>query len=230
LNADAYGQRAEAAFEQHDYAQAVADRSRQIELAPTEAWIYGERMEAYVLLGDDNAALGDAQHIIELTPDDRLGYHAEGWVRFMKGEYDAALKQMNRAFDLSAPADRPEILAVRGRIQVRRNDLAAAAADLTAALHDAPANSSALLGQAELDIARNDLEAARLALRSWAANGDGGQRYGWGYVLRARIEAAAQQPAAARASLAQARQLALFPGERAAADALAAQLDLTPTP
>ena len=216
---DPYGWRTDYYFDHGQYPPAIADISRVIDL--NQSWdAYLQRSTLYLLQGEFVKATDDAQHAIAQAPDRPGGYLALAQVHFVQGRYPAALEQVAQAAatNKDIPAD---VLGARGRVYLRLHQPEKAAADLTAALQLDPSNPTALLGQAELALARQQPAAALTALGTWVDNSHG---FGAGYVIRAGIVAGQGNRAAALQDLQTARQHALFPDERQAADALATQL------
>lgn len=213
-----YAWRIEYNLRHGQYAAAVADQSRVVALLPQPDQ-YAGRSELYLLAGDYENAAADARRVIAAAPDAADGYRALAAVLFVQHDYAAALKHADAAVQ-RAP-DNDSILALRGRIYVRLGDPDKAAADFAAALKAYEFSGPAFIGLAELALRREQPDVALGYLDKWE-NADG--FYGWGFVLRARIEEARHDLAKARQALAPISRRILFPDEREAAAALAAKL------
>jgi serine/threonine protein kinase/tetratricopeptide (TPR) repeat protein len=188
-------------------------------------YYYGARSEIYLLLGEYARARADAQQAVTLRADAAYGYAQLAHIFAVQRDFTSALDQINQALDHAAADEKADLLAYRARINLGRTQLDQAAADLTAAAAINADNPNVLLEQAELAVARKQPAQALEYLSRWDGKDD---RYGWGYVVRAGIEAGQNQPVKARADLQQARKLALFPDERQAAGEIAARLGTAP--
>ncbi|HEX6608828.1 MAG TPA: tetratricopeptide repeat protein, partial [Chloroflexia bacterium] len=188
-------------------------------------YYYGARSEIYLLLGDYARARADAQQAVTLRADAAYGYAQLAHVFTVQRDFTSALDQINQALDHAAADEKADLLAYRARINLGRSQPDQAAADLTAAAAINADNANVLLEQAELAVAKKQPAQALEYLSRWDGKDD---RYGWGYVVRAGIEAGQNQPVKARADLQQARKLALFPDERQAAAEIAARLGAAP--
>jgi serine/threonine protein kinase/tetratricopeptide (TPR) repeat protein len=211
-----------AAHQQYDLAAETMTRLLAVD---NSYYYYGDRSEIYLVLGDYARARDDARQAITQRPDAAYGYAQLAHVYAVQRDFTSALDQINQAVDRATPDEKADLLAIRARIQLARAQPDQAAADLTAAAALNADNPRVLLEQAELAVANKQPDQALEYLSRW----DGREnRYGWGYVVRAGIEAGAGQPVKARADLEQARKLALFPDERQAADEIAARLGSGP--
>jgi tetratricopeptide (TPR) repeat protein len=87
-----------------DRETALADHSRAIELAPDHPDYYLERAACYVDLENPAAALPDLDTFIELTPKNTVGWGARGDVHFRLGQYEQALADFERLYQLKPGA------------------------------------------------------------------------------------------------------------------------------
>jgi tetratricopeptide (TPR) repeat protein len=183
-----------------------------------------------MLLADYTAALADAKRALEESPGSVDPHLAQVRLLSIQGKYDAALAEAQAALDVAADYNRADCLVARAYIYVRLNRLDEATAEFEKLIEPKtsddlfkPASISdlGLLGLSELAIARKSYDEALTVLDRWANNGP---NTGWGYVLRAQVYIAQNQPDKARADLEHARTLILFPDEVAVAERLQQQL------
>jgi Tfp pilus assembly protein PilF len=221
-NAEPFTWRADYYFRHQQYDRAVADMTSAIDLEP-QAIRYVTRSEYYLLTGDFAKAEADARQAIRLDPSQAESNAILAIVFFEQGQYTQALDPANAAIDHAEDYNRGEALAIRGRIYVKLNQLDNAAKDLTAAADTSGNYGLVYLGQAELEVARKNDDAALAQIQQWISSSDASS-FGRGFLLQAQIEAIQGLPSQARNDLAQAQKRALFPAEHQAADALLKQL------
>jgi tetratricopeptide (TPR) repeat protein len=206
---------------EHDEWDAAVDDMTKIITLNGDREAYLVRSPLYLYLGKHGEALADANHVITQQPDQWGGYFARARILFSDGDWQAALDDLNKALEKVGDYDRPQVQAARGRTYVKLKNLDAAATDLKAALDAQSSNERALLGQAELILARGQTTEARAALDKCVENNNGD---GMCYVLRAQMQLAAGDKAAAQSDLDAARGRILFPDEKRAADDVAKKL------
>ena len=99
----AYRQRAAARRQVGDLAGAVKDLSRVLELAPDDVAALYQRATALFHLEDDQRCLADCNRLVALTPEDPSAYLLRATVYQGQGggHWDAALSDLQAAFDLS---------------------------------------------------------------------------------------------------------------------------------
>jgi tetratricopeptide (TPR) repeat protein len=211
-----------AAHQQYDL---TAETLTRLIAVDNNYYYYGARSEIYLLLGDYTRARDDAREAVTLRPDAAYGYAQLAHVFAVQRDFTSARDQINQALDHATADEKADLLGIRARINLARAQPDQAAADLTAAAAINADNPRVLLEQAELAVANKQPDQALEYLSRWDGKED---RYGWGYVVRAGLEAGQDQPVKARADLEQARKLALFPDERQAADEIAARLGSGP--
>lgn len=148
----------------------------------------------------------------------------------IQGKYDAALAEAQAALDVAADYNREDCLVARAYMYVRLNRLDEATAEFEKLTEPKTSedlfkvvsiSDEGLLGLSELAIARKTYDEALTLLDRWANNGPGA---GWGYVLRAQVYSAQNQPDKARVDLELARTLILYPDEVVAAERLQQQI------
>jgi tetratricopeptide (TPR) repeat protein len=118
--------------EQGDYAQAIADFTKAIELDPNNATAYFNRGLAQVNLGDPEQAIADFTKAIELDPDHALAYNNRGDVYYKAGDYAQAIADFTKAIEL----DPNDAIAYfhRGSVYDEQNNYEEAIADFTKAI------------------------------------------------------------------------------------------------
>ena len=87
-----------------NYAQAVNDLNKAIELDPGYAEAYTNRGIVYDKKGEYDRAIAEFSRAIALNPSDPVKYNNRGIVYNEKGEYDRAIADFNRAISLN-PSD-----------------------------------------------------------------------------------------------------------------------------
>ena len=161
--------------------------------------------------------------MIDANPDKAPGYLMLAHVLADQGENDAALEQVAQALKDPDPSVQADILALRGWIYLNMERRDEARADFDAVLKDdnAPYHRAALLGRGALALAEERFTDAREPIEQGIGQDS---RYGLGHLLLAQLEQAQGRPGRALAELQTARNLILYPGERAALEAFAKDL------
>lgn len=222
--------RADYLTRQRAYADGVKDYTSAIELEPENGHLYVLRSHLYVLLADYAAAEADTKRALETSSDSADPHLAQVRLFFVQGNYDAALVAAQAALDVAADYNREDCLAARARVYVRLNRLDEATADFEKLTKSQTSedifkvvslSDEGLLGLSELAITRKAYDEALTLLDQWANNGPGN---GGGYVLRAQVYLAQNQPDKARADIGLARTLILYPDEVKAAEGLQQQI------
>ncbi len=204
-----------------DYAHALTDISRAIQIAPDYYSYYLDRSGIYLMLEDYPKAEADARHALTTNPQEPAVHISLARALAYQGADAPALAEIALALSAQDAAIRADALALRGEIELRAGQTDQAAADFAEVLKAAPYNRLALLGQAAVNIAAKQYDAALLSIEAGIGQDS---RYGLGYLLRARVEAAQGQPVKAIADLQQARQLILYPDERKTLEELLTQI------
>jgi len=100
-NADAYYKHGNAYDEMGEYAKAIADYNKAIELDPNHALAYFNRAYAYGEIGQYDKAIADYTKAIELDPSDAQAYHNRGLDYQSKGEVPNAVSDLDKCIKLS---------------------------------------------------------------------------------------------------------------------------------
>jgi len=109
-------------------AEALADYSAAIELAPDRASFYRDRAQVNANLKNYQAALDDIDRSLQLEPDDPWAWYARGFMLERLGREDEALASYDRSIELDQ--DYWTGLDARAKLLARRGSDAAAIADL----------------------------------------------------------------------------------------------------
>jgi tetratricopeptide (TPR) repeat protein len=94
-----YGHRGVAWIEQKDFAKAIADFDRAIELNPSVVWWTGRGI-AQAYSKEYAKAAADFTEAIKLDPNDHSAYYDRGFVFRKSGEYEKAIADFETAFRL----------------------------------------------------------------------------------------------------------------------------------
>ena len=145
-------------FVKRDYAGAIEDFSRAIELDPKEWRIYGLRAEARKEAGDLDGAILDATKAIELNPSHPLAYASRASARNLKKDYDGAIQDYSEALRL-APRNSDHYVN-RGAAKLAKEDFTGAIDDFKKALEINPKESVAYQNMGSAHLAKKDFDAA----------------------------------------------------------------------
>jgi len=113
-----------------NYAQALAEYSQAIEVAPHLSEAYCARGRLYKLMGDQELARADFDRALERDPRHYRSRLERAILRIEAGEIEPALQDINTVFRINDP----ECLLLRGVCSYRKGDLDNAAADLSRVL------------------------------------------------------------------------------------------------
>lgn len=105
LSASAYARRGSASASRHDYAHAIADLSRAIELDPAQADYFYERGRAYESNQRADEALADFTHAITLKPEHVAALMARASLRLERHDPAATISPDLEAADRAAPKE-----------------------------------------------------------------------------------------------------------------------------
>jgi tetratricopeptide (TPR) repeat protein len=100
-NASVSQERAEALYNAGEYAEAVQEFSRALELEPQNTWSLGMRGESYRMLSRYDEAIADFTRSIELNPQSAWDLAHRGWCYWAKADYAKAISDLNRAIELN---------------------------------------------------------------------------------------------------------------------------------
>jgi tetratricopeptide (TPR) repeat protein/predicted aspartyl protease len=128
LSASAYARRGSASASRHDYAHAIADLSRAIELDPAQADYFYERGRAYESNQRADEALADFTHAITLKPEHVPALMARASLRLGRHDPAATINPDLEAADRAAPKE-AEMRLDLGDLYLRLRDYDAAAAE-----------------------------------------------------------------------------------------------------
>lgn len=180
LDAAGYARRGSASASRRDYARAIADLSRAVELDPAQADYFYERGSAYQSANHPDEALQDFTHAITLRPDHVPALMARAELRLERHEPAANISPDLEAADRAAPKE-AEVRLDLGDLYLRVRDYDAAAAEYNRWIdshdrsdvqmpraHAARCWARALIGR-ELEAALEDCNAAVKASRSDAS-------------------------------------------------------------
>jgi len=101
-----------------NYAQAIKDYDKAIELDPRDAVAYDNRGYAYGHLGNYAQAIKDYDKAVELNPTYAAAYNDRGYVYSNLGNYAQAIKDFDRAIELN-PKDAAAWTCLRRPWQLR---------------------------------------------------------------------------------------------------------------
>jgi tetratricopeptide (TPR) repeat protein/predicted aspartyl protease len=128
LDAAGYARRGSASASRHDYAHAIADLSRAIELDPTQADYFYERGGAYHSASRPDEALQDFTHAITLRPNHVPALMARAELRLERHDPAASISPDLEAADRAAPKE-AEVRLDLGDLYLQVRDYDAAAAE-----------------------------------------------------------------------------------------------------
>jgi tetratricopeptide (TPR) repeat protein/predicted aspartyl protease len=121
LDASGYARRGSASASRRDYEHALADLTRAIELAPTEAGYFYERGMAYWWSGQPDKALEDFSQAIKLKPDDVPALMARADLRARRHDPADIIAPDLDAADRAAPREGDMRLALGHLYERLRN-------------------------------------------------------------------------------------------------------------
>jgi tetratricopeptide (TPR) repeat protein len=183
--ATAYRYRAEGRSEAGAFADAIADFTAGLALAPDSVALLAGRARARLMAGDRDGAVADYSEALRRAPRNTAVLLERGHAHLARGDLDAAIAD----FDDGAKADpkNASIFNSRGLAHRRRGDLDKAEADFTRAIALNPIYALAYANRGYLREARGrkkdavaDLETALLLDPSMTSVADGLKRLGGG--------------------------------------------------
>ena len=103
-----------------NYAGAIVDFTKAIEINPRHAAAYRARSEAYLAKGDYDGAIADYTKIIEMDPQETFNYLYRGRAFHRKGDYNRAIADYTKIVEISprftgAHYDRGRAYEAQGR-------------------------------------------------------------------------------------------------------------------
>lgn len=126
-------------FEQKDYASAIDDYTKVIEIVPEgtkSAFIYKQRAEVYLAQKNYADAIADCTKAIELAPEDgKFYYYGERAAGYLaQKEYANAISDYTKAIELAPKASKSYYYEKRAKAYREQEDYASAIADYTKAI------------------------------------------------------------------------------------------------
>jgi len=132
----AYRHRARCYFETGNYPQAIKDVSTAISFETTNKWyiaqLLADRSTYYLKNKQPEKAIADLTQVIALLPGEWTRYRSRGETYVVMGQYQKAVDDYNKAFEIASKAKRPQYvfglygLRARAYEKMGRKDLAAA--------------------------------------------------------------------------------------------------------
>lgn len=220
-NPSAYHMRYQYYYWTRQYMNALKDLDTEIEGEANDPSLYRYRSELFLLLSLPVEAEAEARQAVELGSEYAPPHVALAQALSAQQKYTDALVEADRAVRANDPDNHVDALAARGWIHLKMAQATQASADFEEALKVEPLNRMAHFGRAILAIDNKQYQPALVDIEVGISQFE---RYGLGYVLRARVALAQDEPDKARADLLTAKQRVLYPDEVAQADALLAQL------
>jgi tetratricopeptide (TPR) repeat protein len=83
-----------------NYAEAIANYTKSLELDPTDRSAHNNRGRAYEQLKRYDEAFADFTKVIEIDPTDRNGYHNRGVIYYRRSKYQKAVEDYTKAIEL----------------------------------------------------------------------------------------------------------------------------------
>ncbi|MBI2830622.1 MAG: tetratricopeptide repeat protein [Chloroflexi bacterium] len=128
-----YLKRGTGLLDKGDFANAISDFTKAIELDPRSAEAYFHRGNAYSDSGDDEQAIADYTKSIDLNPKEGNPYYNRANVYYRRLEIDKAIADYTKAIELDAPYS-PESYFNRAKSYAFKRQFDKAIADLTDAI------------------------------------------------------------------------------------------------
>ncbi|MEI7481251.1 MAG: FlgO family outer membrane protein [Elusimicrobiota bacterium] len=106
----AYMSRGFAYSNNKEYGKAIKDYTKVIEttdktMVHVFGYLYMARAEAFALTGDFANALADSDSAVQISPQTHLVYHNRGAIYILKGEYDRAIEDFDKALAIELSGD-----------------------------------------------------------------------------------------------------------------------------
>ncbi len=221
-NPQVYHWRYEYSYWNRDYTHALSDLNTELGSDRNNPLLHIYRSELYLLLENPVQAEVDARQAVVLGHEYALTYVALAQALSIQQKYTDALAEANRAVRASDPDNHVAALAARGWVELKMGQISQATADFEEALKSDGFNRIALFGRASISIDNNQFESALNDIELGINQYD---RYGLGYLLRARVAMAQDKPDKARADLSEAQDRILYPDESSQVKALLGELN-----
>jgi tetratricopeptide (TPR) repeat protein len=166
-----------------DFAGAIEDFSRAIEMDPKEWRVYGLRAKARKDVGDLDGAILDYTRVMDLNPSLAVAYAGRASARQLKRDLDGAIEDYTEALR-RAPKD-ADLYVKRAAVKLESSDRSGAITDCKKALEINPKDTVALMNLSSASLEKKDFEAA-LSSSTKAIEID--PRDPSGYDLRGAVE------------------------------------------
>lgn len=101
---------AAAHYSEQQYAEAIADYEKAIELNPTNALFYAKRGQCYLKLNKPNACIRDCNRALELNCDSAAAYKFRGRAYRLIGDWQASAKDLRQACNIDFDEEADEWL------------------------------------------------------------------------------------------------------------------------
>ena len=157
-----------------DYAGALVNFDKAIELNPAYIRAHYERGRAQFYLGDYDSGIASLTQIIKIDPEDADAYYGRGTVKVLFGDYTAAIVDFDKTIELEAQHANAyrnrggvkfrlgESESARGNTEAARRLYEAAMADCEKAIQIDPEDADAYNGRGATKLALDDFEGALL--------------------------------------------------------------------
>ena len=109
-SAVAYNQSGIAKFQRGDFAGAIADYDRAIELDPKFVDAYNYRASVKEIIGDLTGALADCNRAIEINPSYFLAYSHRACIHYQLRDFGSAARDFRHTSEINPQADRAHLL------------------------------------------------------------------------------------------------------------------------
>jgi tetratricopeptide (TPR) repeat protein len=154
----AYYNRGNARMEQKDYAGAVMDFSKAVDLEPGYIRAYVNRGNARMEQKDYAGATADFDRALELNPHLDTAYFNRGNARLQQKDYAGALADFDRALELNPHLDTAYFN--RGNIRLQQKDYVGAVTDFSKAIEINPAYVEAYNNRGNIRMQQKDYAGA----------------------------------------------------------------------
>lgn len=128
-----YRERADDFRLRKNYAEAIANYNKTLEINDQDRAAYNNRGHVYQELKKYDEALADFSRVIELDPTDRNGYNNRGIIYYLQDEFQKAIEDFTRAIEIDpnfaeAYKNRANAFQMMGQLKSAANDRRQAAA------------------------------------------------------------------------------------------------------
>ena len=121
-----------AAFQQKNYPQAIAEYGRAIDLNPNQPAFYENRAFAYLAMERLDEALTDFNKVIEISPKDEKAYIGRAQIYLKQTVFDSAIADADKAIEINP--NEAKLYQIRGFANVGLQQWDKAIADFTNAI------------------------------------------------------------------------------------------------